>query len=114
MKRWAPIQALTVQHGLGIRAKKNPNTGESVAGPETLPDDDLAKNRTDPHLDLLAHSLCDDWHKERSADLSQVTVPLLDRKSTRLNSSHTVISYAVFCLKKKKKKKKKHKNNKLN
>src|SRR5476649_2991003 len=27
---------------------------------------------------------------------------VLDRKSTRLNSSHTVISYAVFCLKKKK------------
>src|SRR5689334_24660619 len=30
-----------------------------------------------------------------------------DRKSTRLNSSHSSISYAVFCLKKKKKKKKK-------
>src|SRR5205807_6743884 len=30
-----------------------------------------------------------------------------DRKSTRLNSSHLVISYAVFCLKKKKKKKQK-------
>src|SRR5437667_8191613 len=30
----------------------------------------------------------------------------LDRKSTRLNSSHITISYAVFCLKKKKKKKK--------
>src|SRR5207253_9661448 len=29
-----------------------------------------------------------------------------DRKSTRLNSSHVAISYAVFCLKKKKKKKK--------
>src|SRR5260221_7728246 len=28
--------------------------------------------------------------------------PFRDRKSTRLNSSHTVISYAVFCLKKKK------------
>src|SRR5438094_1957260 len=28
--------------------------------------------------------------------------PLLDRKSTRLNSSHRTISYAVFCLKKKK------------
>src|SRR5438034_3867229 len=28
--------------------------------------------------------------------------PTRDRKSTRLNSSHTVISYAVFCLKKKK------------
>src|SRR5947207_10525369 len=31
-------------------------------------------------------------------------IAVLDRKSTRLNSSHTVISYAVFCLKKKKKK----------
>src|SRR5256885_5568239 len=29
---------------------------------------------------------------------------VIDRKSTRLNSSHLVISYAVFCLKKKKKK----------
>src|SRR5438270_2845815 len=31
-----------------------------------------------------------------------------DRKSTRLNSSHSQISYAVFCLKKKKKKTNKH------
>src|SRR5258708_34239486 len=30
-------------------------------------------------------------------------VPAVDRKSTRLNSSHQIISYAVFCLKKKKK-----------
>src|SRR5688572_32036202 len=38
-----------------------------------------------------------------------------DRKSTRLNSSHSQISYAVFCLKKKKKKtKKKQKNNTKN
>src|SRR2546426_6935109 len=33
----------------------------------------------------------------------QVHEQELDRKSTRLNSSHLVISYAVFCLKKKKK-----------
>src|SRR5438034_4345437 len=33
---------------------------------------------------------------------AQVAADLEDRKSTRLNSSHTVISYAVFCLKKKK------------
>src|SRR5690348_17928501 len=31
----------------------------------------------------------------------QVQLPTLDRKSTRLNSSHPSISYAVFCLKKK-------------
>src|SRR5690242_21015948 len=38
----------------------------------------------------------------------------LDRKSTRLNSSHMSISYAVFCLKKKKKKKKKNNRNRQN
>src|SRR5256885_5562534 len=36
------------------------------------------------------------------ADDPQFTDDLEDRKSTRLNSSHLVISYAVFCLKKKK------------
>src|SRR5437667_3931062 len=36
-----------------------------------------------------------------------------DRKSTRLNSSHITISYAVFCLKKKKKNKKKKKKKKI-
>src|SRR5438309_7528982 len=36
----------------------------------------------------------------------QVADTLRDRKSTRLNSSHSSISYAVFCLKKKKKTKK--------
>src|SRR5438034_2729859 len=34
--------------------------------------------------------------------LDKLVVKVRDRKSTRLNSSHTVISYAVFCLKKKK------------
>src|SRR2546426_6353392 len=43
----------------------------------------------------------------RAADLRALRerpAPAGDRKSTRLNSSHLVISYAVFCLKKKKKK----------
>src|SRR5258708_16357265 len=34
--------------------------------------------------------------------ISSTPVPSRDRKSTRLNSSHQIISYAVFCLKKKK------------
>src|SRR5260221_2517867 len=43
-------------------------------------------------------------HREQRCRSSSVTLCSLwqDRKSTRLNSSHTVISYAVFCLKKKK------------
>src|SRR5260221_2938958 len=43
-------------------------------------------------------STLDPFLAENEDDVSR-----LDRKSTRLNSSHTVISYAVFCLKKKKK-----------
>src|SRR6516162_2977647 len=44
--------------------------------------------------------VCSAW--PRSARCSPVLMPG-DRKSTRLNSSHLVISYAVFCLKKNKK-----------
>src|SRR5438270_7599013 len=40
----------------------------------------------------------------RDETLEQTRISSLDRKSTRLNSSHSQISYAVFCLKKKKKK----------
>src|SRR2546422_7418864 len=51
-------------------------------------------------------------HRHRAAGAQAVTWPrhlawlggIRDRKSTRLNSSHGYISYAVFCLKKKKKK----------
>src|SRR5437762_11346332 len=44
--------------------------------------------------------------KHRKSHLAMVVNSGLDRKSTRLNSSHRCISYAVFCLKKKKKRKK--------
>src|SRR5688500_20376694 len=40
--------------------------------------------------------------KRLSVARALLTAPDVDRKSTRLNSSHLVISYAVFCLKKKK------------
>src|SRR5919106_1955765 len=62
---------------MGARAKKNPNTGESVAGPITLSDEELAKNRINVYDELKKHPLCDEWHVSRSADLSEVTVPLL-------------------------------------
>src|SRR2546427_1012181 len=48
-------------------------------------------------------------HPRRKAQGAAVAQALEDRKSTRLNSSHSQISYAVFCLKKKKKKTKKTK-----
>src|SRR5437868_11974321 len=50
--------------------------------------------------DGLAVSVHANWHQGKRRGSKP------DRKSTRLNSSHVSISYAVFCLKKKKKKKK--------
>src|SRR5437667_3464911 len=46
-------------------------------------------------------------HRPRRRAWRDVGAVPEDRKSTRLNSSHITISYAVFCLKKKKKKKEK-------
>src|SRR5690349_23155644 len=45
-------------------------------------------------------------HDRRQEAVACGAADQADRKSTRLNSSHVEISYAVFCLKKKKKKKK--------
>src|SRR5688572_32446150 len=58
--------------------------------------------RVDPYLGLAHHRLrgLDDLRDV----LRFVVIVHADRKSTRLNSSHSQISYAVFCLKKKKKK----------
>src|SRR5690349_23647327 len=50
----------------------------------------------------------------RTRPIRDLPVQEADRKSTRLNSSHVEISYAVFCLKKKKKRKINTKNTKKN
>src|SRR5690606_40671949 len=58
-----------------------------------------------PRSPINAELPLSDFRVQRlSADVVHVTYNT-DRKSTRLNSSHVKISYAVFCLKKKKKKK---------
>src|SRR5256885_6707561 len=58
-----------------------------------------------PYTTLFRSLLLEDLHDHRPIDhlFIERAVDDADRKSTRLNSSHLVISYAVFCLKKKKK-----------
>src|SRR5438034_6591141 len=61
----------------------------------------LRERGDEPHVPSVG------THREGRRDVAAIDVTAAgDRKSTRLNSSHTVISYAVFCLKKKKNKKK--------
>jgi predicted acyl esterase len=75
--RWFPLQVSSVQHGLGDRARRSPITGESVAGPETLSDTELAGNRVELGTEVKRHQLFDDWHRERNPDWSKVTAPML-------------------------------------
>src|SRR2546422_11632020 len=59
----------------------------------------LAENPREPALKRVAQFL------QLVGQIARCYSDIRDRKSTRLNSSHGYISYAVFCLKKKKKKK---------
>src|SRR2546430_7690524 len=57
----------------------------------------IAISGADPRTPRIAHRVSDDAQVMATAAEEGV----IDRKSTRLNSSHSQISYAVFCLKKK-------------
>lgn len=77
--RWFPAQVSTVQHGLGARGRINHNTGESIAGPETLTEQEMARNLGDLPAQQRAHKFDDDYFRERSARLEDIEVPVFSR-----------------------------------
>ena len=74
---WFDMQVKTVQHGLGSRGATNPNTGQLVCGDTTMSEAELAAHRVDFPGMIFAHPLDDDYHRDRSADLDNISVPLL-------------------------------------
>ena len=74
----------------------NPNVESPMEWMQSILSPHLAFVITDPHLYVPGYKL-----KLLEEDKKRVGLEV-DRKSTRLNSSHKPISYAVFCLKKKK------------
>src|SRR5690625_6634744 len=79
-------------------------TSPTAAGPA----EQTRAQPTDDHIDALNEVFTlfrINYHNQYYKAYSDTQV-LKDRKSTRLNSSHVAISYAVFCLKKKKNNKK--------
>ena len=76
-QNWYDMQLRTVQHGLGARGKRSRLNGELVSGPVSLTEDELAGNRIDMWRELLEHPLDDDYHRERSADLAKIDIPVL-------------------------------------
>jgi predicted acyl esterase len=65
------------QYGYGERGARSWVTGELVAGPKTLSDDVLAKNRVDPGPEVLNRPLDGAYYRERSPKFDKITVPLL-------------------------------------
>lgn len=78
LMNWYPNQIANVQNGLGSRARINPNTGVSIAGPDELSDDELRANRRDIPGKLLSEELItDSYYRERTPDLAEIEVPVL-------------------------------------
>jgi predicted acyl esterase len=66
-----------MQHGVGKRGAKSAVTGELVAGPETLSDAELEKNRADPPGEAKRRRLLDDYYAARTAEFEKIEAPLL-------------------------------------
>ena len=76
-KNWHDMQVKTVQHGRGDRGALSVVTGELVCGPETLTDEELAKNRVNMWQEFLDNPLDGPYYRARSPDFSKIKVPLL-------------------------------------
>jgi putative CocE/NonD family hydrolase len=74
---WYDMQVKSVQYGLGERGPRSRVTDRLVCGPETLTEEELARNRCNFGEDIFAHPLDDEYHKVRSAVWSKITTPLL-------------------------------------
>jgi predicted acyl esterase len=77
LSSWYPRQVASVQHGIGKHGAKSVVTGELVAGPQTLSDAELAKNRADTPGEAKRRRLLDDYHAARTAEFEDIEAPLL-------------------------------------
>src|SRR2546422_6523366 len=96
MKIFMGMLGQEVKKAIDLTAKTAINTSMNIVlSSEVFP---KIKQNTKEAIEYTVHTV----NRELVA---QYMKPIRDRKSTRLNSSHGYISYAVFCLKKKKNKK---------
>jgi hypothetical protein len=93
---WYDKQVTVVQHGRGERGPRSAVTGEPVAGPETLADAELAAARVPFGEDIRAHPLDGEFHRARSADWGQITVPFLTAANWGGQGLHTRGNFEGF------------------
>jgi predicted acyl esterase len=75
-ENWYDMQVKTVQYGAGERGKRSRVHGDLVCGPETLSEEQLARNRANFGEEIRSHPLDDKYHKDRSPNWSKIKVPL--------------------------------------
>ena len=95
-RNWYDKQVTVVQHGAGDRGLRNSSTGETVAGPETLSEAELEANRVPFGEEIRAHPLDDEYHRARSANWPQITVPFLTAANWGGQGLHTRGSFEGF------------------
>jgi predicted acyl esterase len=93
---WYDKQVTVVQHGVGDRGPRSRVTGETVAGPQTLPDAELAAARVPFGEEIRAHPLDDEFHRARSAHWPEITVPFLTAANWGGQGLHTRGSFEGF------------------
>ncbi len=86
---WYRRQVVTVQNGVGDRGAINEITGDTVAGPLTLSDEELHANRANLDGEAESRELLDDFYKARSPDFSKINVPLLSAANWGGQGLHT-------------------------
>ncbi len=74
---WYPRQVASVQHGVGEHGARSAVTGELVAGPDTLSDEQMAQNRADVPGKAKRRRLLDDYYAARTPAFENISAPLL-------------------------------------
>ncbi len=77
LMRWFENRIPKAQHGIAGRGERNPVTGVLAFGDELRTEEERAASRADLIAEIRDHPLIDDYLRERNADLSRITVPVL-------------------------------------
>ena len=93
---WVPRAIKRAQFGVGERSLRSRVTGDLIAGPPTLPEEELAKNRIDIDQWVLDHPFDDAGHRAHSTDWSKVKVPFLSAANWGGMGLHTRGNFEGF------------------
>jgi uncharacterized protein len=77
LRSWYPRQVASVQHGVGARGARSVVTGELIAGPATLPEEELRNSRADIPGEAKRRRFADDYYAARTATFDEIDAPLL-------------------------------------